>query len=107
MFKNISIAEAKAHLSVCIREAEQGESIMITRHGKPVAALVAASHLEQLERLRRAGPQGGLASLAGDGTDRKNWFITLRNQHAARYAVQLNRASSSRCSFAIARRSSL
>ena len=71
MFKNMSIAEAKAHLSVCIREAEQGESIVITRHGKPVAALVAASHLEQLERLRRAGPQGGLASLAGgwDGSE--------------------------------------
>ena len=65
MSKNISIAEAKAHLSVCIREAEQGESILITRHGKPVAALVAATHLEQLERLRKAGPQSGLASLAG------------------------------------------
>lgn len=65
MFKNMSIAEAKAHLSVCIRQAEQGESILITRHGKPVAALVAADHLEQLERLRKAGPQGGLASLAG------------------------------------------
>ena len=71
MFRIMSIAEAKAHLSVCIREAEQGESIVITRHGKPVAALVAVSHLEQLERLRRAGPQGGLASLAGgwDGSE--------------------------------------
>lgn len=65
MFKNVSIAEAKAHLSVCVREAEQGEWVLITRHGKPVAALVAATHLEQLERLRKAGPQGGLASLAG------------------------------------------
>ena len=71
MSKNISIAEAKAHLSVCIREAEQGESILITRHGKPVAALVGATHLEQLERLRKAGPQNGLASLAGgwDGSE--------------------------------------
>ena len=65
MSKNMSIAEAKAHLSVCIREAEQGEAILITRHGKPVAALVAATHLEQFERLRKAGPQSGLASLAG------------------------------------------
>ena len=65
MFKNMSIAEAKAHLSVCVREAEQGEFVLITRHGKPVAALVAAVHLEQLERLRKAGPQSGLASLAG------------------------------------------
>ena len=71
MSQNISIAEAKAHLSVCVRKAEQGESILITRHGKPVAALVAATHLEQLERLRQAGPQRGLASLAGgwEGSD--------------------------------------
>ncbi len=71
MSRNVSIAEAKAHLSVCVREAEQGEPIMITRHGKPVAALVPAADLDQLERLRMAGPQSGLASLAGgwDGAD--------------------------------------
>ena len=71
MSKKIPIAEAKAHLSVCIREAEQGESILITRHGKPVAALVAVTDLVQLERLRNAGPQSGLASLAGgwDGSE--------------------------------------
>jgi len=41
------------------------EAILITRHGKAVAALVAARELEELERLRKAGPQGGLASMAG------------------------------------------
>ena len=71
MSRNVSIAEAKARLSVCVREAEQGQPIMITRHGKPVAALVAAADLDQLERLRKAGPQSGLASLAGgwNGSD--------------------------------------
>lgn len=38
---------------------------MITRHGKPVAALVPAAELEQLERLRAAGPETGLAGIAG------------------------------------------
>jgi hypothetical protein len=38
---------------------------VITRHGKPVAALVRAEDAERLERLRAAGPEGGLASLAG------------------------------------------
>lgn len=38
---------------------------MITRHGKPVAALVPAAELEQLERLRAAGPAKGLAGIAG------------------------------------------
>jgi prevent-host-death family protein len=63
--KTVSVAEARAGLSDCIREAEGGESILITRHGKPVAALVAANDLEQLDRLRAAGPQTGLAGLAG------------------------------------------
>jgi len=39
--------------------------VVITRRGKPVAALVPASDLEQLARLRAAGPQAGLAGLAG------------------------------------------
>ncbi len=65
MSRNVSIAEAKAHFSECIREVEQGESVLITRHGKAVAALVAATDLDQLKRLRRAGPQSGLASLSG------------------------------------------
>lgn len=65
MSRNLSIVEAKAHLSDCIREVEQGGSVLITRHGKAVAALVSADIIEHVERLRKAGPQGGLASLAG------------------------------------------
>ena len=69
MKKQISIAEAKAQLSGCIRQVENGDSMLLTRHGKAVAALVPASALEQLERLRQAGPAGGLASLAGGWPD--------------------------------------
>ena len=65
MTKNLSVAEAKTHLSDYIRQVEHGNSILITRHGKPVAALVSAEALEHIERLRKAGPQAGLASLAG------------------------------------------
>lgn len=65
MNKSVSIVEAKAKLSDCIREVEAGVSVLITRHGKPVAALVRASDLHRLNRLRKAGPEGGLASLAG------------------------------------------
>jgi antitoxin (DNA-binding transcriptional repressor) of toxin-antitoxin stability system len=39
--------------------------MLITRHGKPVAALVRPADLEHLERLRKAGPESGLASIAG------------------------------------------
>ena len=65
MDKNISVAEAKATFSECIRQVEAGSSVVITRHGKPVAALVRPGDLQHLERLRKAGPESGLASIAG------------------------------------------
>jgi prevent-host-death family protein len=63
--KALSVAEAKATLSDAIRGVETGTPVLITRHGKPVAALVRAEDLSTLERLRSAGPQQGLASVAG------------------------------------------
>jgi prevent-host-death family protein len=63
--KNLSLAEAKTTLSEQIRAVQKGEPVIITRHGKPVAALVRPELLEQLERLRAAGPEAGLASVAG------------------------------------------
>ncbi len=64
-----SVAEAKSHLSECLRSAESGEPVVITRRGKPIAALVAIEDFAQLERLRKAGPQAGLAGLAGGWDD--------------------------------------
>ena len=57
--------EAKTKLAELLKKVEAGESVTITRHGKAVVALVAADDLETLRRLRAAGPEGGLASLAG------------------------------------------
>ena len=61
----VSVVEAKARFSECVREAEAGGVVLIRRHGKAVAAVVAAADVEVLRRLRAAGPEGGLASLAG------------------------------------------
>ncbi len=61
----LSVAEAKATLSDAIRDVEAGTTVVITRHGKPVVALVRTEDLNNLERLRSAGPDGGLASIAG------------------------------------------
>jgi prevent-host-death family protein len=36
---DVSIAEAKNHLPELIRAVEDGEKVVITRHGKPVAQL--------------------------------------------------------------------
>jgi len=65
MDKSISVAEAKSTFSECIRQVESGSPLLITRHGTPVAALVRPGELEHLERLRKAGPESGLASIAG------------------------------------------
>lgn len=65
MPKSVSVAEVKAHFADWVRAAETGEAVVITRHGKPVVALVPAVELEQLARLKAAGPEKGLASLAG------------------------------------------
>jgi prevent-host-death family protein len=69
--KTVTVAEIKATLSEHIRDVERGEPVLVTRHGKPVAALVRPEDLETLERLRSAGPQSGLASIAGgwDGSE--------------------------------------
>ena len=69
MSEETSVAEAKAHFSEYLRKAELGESVVITRYGKAVAALVSAELLEDLRRLQAAGPSQGLAGLAGLWSD--------------------------------------
>jgi prevent-host-death family protein len=65
MATTVSAAKAKAEFAECMRKAEAGDPVVITRHGKPVVALVRADRLQQLERLRSASPAAGLAGLAG------------------------------------------
>lgn len=69
MSKYRSVADVKAKLSEYIRSAEHGDPVVITRHGQAVAALVGSEEIRMLERLRSAGPEGGLASLAGGWED--------------------------------------
>ena len=35
-----SIGDAKAHFAECVRSVEKGETIVLTRHGRPVARLL-------------------------------------------------------------------
>jgi len=74
--RTLSVAQAKATFAACVRWAEDGEPIIISRHGKPVAALVQVSDVERLQQLRAAGPEGGLASLAG-GWKNSNELVRL------------------------------
>ncbi len=62
--------EAKTHLSTLLDRVAAGEEIIITKHGKPVARLVGARHIdrarvneafEKLKTLRKGTMLGGLS----------------------------------------------
>lgn len=48
--REVQSTEAKAHLAQLLSEVEHGETIAITRHGKPVAHLVPAEAQERAGR---------------------------------------------------------
>ena len=58
----VSLVEAKAHLSELLDKVEGGETVVITRHGKPVANITAAVQpkqpipLKELAELRATTP---------------------------------------------------
>ena len=54
MTQQISIAEARDRLTRLIRRVENGESIELTRRGKPVAALVSTAEFRRLKKRGRS-----------------------------------------------------
>jgi len=89
--KALSVAQAKATLSDAIRAVEGGETVIITRHGKPVAALVKPDEVDQLERLRSAGPRQGLAGVAKgwSGSEELVQSIATASRRGRRRPVRL------------------
>jgi prevent-host-death family protein len=77
MAKTLSTAEVKAHLSESIDIALEEGYVIITRYGKPVAALVSYEDLTQLQRLRSANQKGGLASLGDNWEDSEEFAQEL------------------------------
>jgi prevent-host-death family protein len=62
--------EAKTHLSTLLDRVAAGEEVVITNHGRPVARLVGALHVERarvdeafekLKALRKSTTLGGLS----------------------------------------------
>jgi prevent-host-death family protein len=74
MPQNVSIAEAKGQLSELVRRTSvKGERFVISRHGRPVGALVSNDDLERLEALEpERAPKGGAAT-AGLFADAPDW----------------------------------
>lgn len=51
----VGVRELHNRTSELLKEVEEGASLEITRHGKPVAQLRAIDHESSYERLRRLG----------------------------------------------------
>jgi prevent-host-death family protein len=81
MPKQVTLAEARDQLSAHVRSAEHGSPVVITRRGRAVAVIVATDEFERLERLRAAGPQAGLAGLAGGWESSEDLVRVLEARH--------------------------
>lgn len=75
--KTFTAAQAKSHFADSLRAAEEGGVVVITRYGKPVAALVHFSELEDLERLRNQSSQDGLGGLLHKWEDSDEFTLCL------------------------------
>lgn len=67
--KVMTAAEAKSQFAESLRLVDKGNVVVITRYGKPVAALVGPEDLEQLDRLKARVPEEGLMRLVGRWKD--------------------------------------
>ncbi|MGE5221863.1 MAG: type II toxin-antitoxin system Phd/YefM family antitoxin [Omnitrophica WOR_2 bacterium] len=64
--ETINVVEAKSRFSELISRAAAGERFIIQRRERPVAALIGAAELEQLERISRAVRRLALALGQGE-----------------------------------------
>lgn len=74
--RQLSTAQAKSRLADCLWKAEHGEPVIITRNGKPVAALVAVDRAT-LQKAKNALTSTGLAGLAGGWKGSENLVKAL------------------------------
>ena len=76
---NITVSDAKGLLTDLVRRAEHGEDVVLTRHGRPVARLVAiVAHPDEADRravLNAVRAEGREKALAGPAADRSQDFL--------------------------------
>lgn len=62
--KNVAVFEAKARFSDLLAAVQAGEEVSITKHGKPVAGMVAVLPDDAASQARQARVQAALRRLA-------------------------------------------
>ncbi|HEX2163230.1 MAG TPA: type II toxin-antitoxin system Phd/YefM family antitoxin [Thermoanaerobaculia bacterium] len=88
MTKTAPASEVKENFAEYVRSVEGGESVVITRYGRPVAVLLSASRYERMERLTEPTADAGLAGLAGRWEDGDELADELERVVRARAAVR-------------------
>ncbi|GGY45958.1 type II toxin-antitoxin system Phd/YefM family antitoxin [Streptomyces omiyaensis] len=93
MTYEIPVTQARAELADLINRVVYGdERVVVTRHGKPLVALVSAADLERLEKLEAEAPEaagdpvitsltgaGGLAGLGSATGEQRRFGIAARH----------------------------
>ncbi|MFI1411887.1 type II toxin-antitoxin system Phd/YefM family antitoxin [Streptomyces sp. NPDC020707] len=68
MAYEIPVTQARAELADLINRVVYGaERVVVTRHGKPLVALVSAADLERLEKLDAVGDERVASAVSGVG----------------------------------------
>ena len=69
MTRKVQASEAKTHLPQLLDEVERGETIIITRHGRPIARIIPEAHQRQeeidqaIDDIKELGKENGKASV--------------------------------------------
>jgi prevent-host-death family protein len=75
----VSVTEAKAQLTELLRLAEEGEEVIVTRHGRPVASLTPIKRKfepgERLKIIREIQKEAAGRALAGPSAARSQDFL--------------------------------
>jgi prevent-host-death family protein len=87
--KVLSVVEAKATLADVIRDVEAGGSVVITRQGKAVAALVSAEDLAAIECLRTAEREKGSGAKVRKSPKDPLWTIERLPRQSKRRVTNL------------------
>ena len=76
----IGVFDAKARLSELIDRALSGETIVVTRHGKRIAAVIPADDLELLEALENARDAAALDKAIAEDDGERATAADLRKE---------------------------
>lgn len=80
--QEVGAFEAKNTLGTLLDRVERGEEIVITRHGKPVARLVASAG--GIDRVQAKGAADRIRSRAGSLSGTFNWDVLKADRDESR-----------------------